>query len=91
MNGDPYATKKESKKYGGTADHNPKYSGMYTTKLLDKVAELVADICKRNGLPIDRKHIVGHEQVPGTSHSDPGAGKNRWDWDDFMGRVRKYY
>ena len=35
-------------------------------------AALVADICHRNGIPIDRAHIVGHHEIY-AGHSCPGS------------------
>ncbi|WP_344631353.1 N-acetylmuramoyl-L-alanine amidase [Streptomyces glaucosporus] len=48
-------------------------------------AELAAGICDRYGLPRDRKHIVGHAEVPGADHTDPGP---HWDWDRYLRMVR---
>ncbi|WP_037731706.1 N-acetylmuramoyl-L-alanine amidase [Streptomyces megasporus] len=48
-------------------------------------AELTAGICDRYGLPRDRKHIVGHVEVPGADHTDPGP---HWDWDRYLRMVR---
>ncbi len=47
-------------------------------------AELVANICLKYGIPIDRKHIIGHIEVPGATHTDPGP---YWDWDTYMALV----
>lgn len=44
-------------------------------------AKLCADICARHGIPVDRGHIVGHNEVPGTDHTDPGP---HWDWDRYI-------
>ncbi|MFF3714024.1 N-acetylmuramoyl-L-alanine amidase [Streptomyces phaeochromogenes] len=44
-------------------------------------ATLCAGICARHGIPVDREHIVGHNEVPGTDHTDPGP---HWDWDRYM-------
>ena len=35
---------------------------------------------------MDRKHIIGHVEVPGTDHTDPGP---HWDWDRYMRLVRE--
>jgi N-acetyl-anhydromuramyl-L-alanine amidase AmpD len=48
-------------------------------------AELVAGIAARYGIPLDREHIVGHNEVPGATHTDPGP---YWDWDHYMALVR---
>ncbi|MET9133681.1 hypothetical protein [Streptomyces antibioticus] len=40
-----------------------------------------ANFRRRYGIPVDREHIVGHVEVPGTDHTDPGE---HWDWDRYM-------
>jgi hypothetical protein len=35
----------------------------------------------RYGIPKDRAHIVGHVEVPGNDHTDPGPN---WDWTRYM-------
>ena len=45
-----------------------------------------ARICARYDLPVDRNHIIGHVEVPGTDHTDPGP---HWDWDRYIPLVRK--
>ena len=77
-------------RYGG---HGGKYASMYTDTLLDTTAELVADILKRNHLPVNRRTVVGHDELDSDRKIDPGAlsGAGYWDWDDFMQRVKKYY
>jgi N-acetyl-anhydromuramyl-L-alanine amidase AmpD len=52
--------------------------------LLDASAALVADICRRRNIPADRTHIVGHFEVPGATHTDPGA---HWPWERYMALV----
>ncbi|MEO3851931.1 N-acetylmuramoyl-L-alanine amidase [Streptomyces sp. B8F3] len=44
-------------------------------------AKLTADICRRYGIPVDREHIVGHNEVPQATHTDPGP---HWDWPRYM-------
>ncbi|MET7527556.1 peptidoglycan recognition family protein [Streptomyces sp900116325] len=48
-------------------------------------AQLAADISTRYDIPIDREHIVGHHEVPGATHPDPGP---YWDWDRYLDLVR---
>ena len=36
------------------------------------------------GIPKDRAHIVGHSEVPGNDHTDPGPN---WDWAYYMSLV----
>ncbi|MFE9609590.1 N-acetylmuramoyl-L-alanine amidase [Streptomyces sp. NPDC006012] len=49
----------------------------FTDALYEQSANLTAAICDRYGIPKDRTHILGHAQVPGTDHTDPGPN---WDW-----------
>lgn len=67
----------------------------YTDAMYRSSAALVRDICDRYGIPKDRAHIIGHNEVPGCSsgsgggsgcHTDPGSG---WDWDYFMSLVNE--
>ncbi|WP_405781338.1 N-acetylmuramoyl-L-alanine amidase [Streptomyces sp. NBC_00859] len=61
----------------------------YTTAAYERTAELVKYLAGRYGVPLDRQHILGHDNVPGPSdttlagmHWDPADG---WDWTRFMG------
>lgn len=49
-------------------------------------AALTAAVCARWAIPLDRAHILGHAEVPGTTHTDPGAN---WDWEHYLELVRK--
>ncbi|MEU1706879.1 N-acetylmuramoyl-L-alanine amidase [Streptomyces sp. NPDC005706] len=49
----------------------------FTNALYEQSAKLTAAICTRYGIPKDRQHIIGHYEVPGSNHSDPGP---LWDW-----------
>ena len=63
----------------------------YTDAMYEGSAALVADIAARQGVPLDRSHVIGHDEVPDPyepgryggagNHTDPGGG---WDWDTFM-------
>jgi len=44
-------------------------------------AELVCAIARRYGLAVDRSTVVGHAELPGTDHTDPGR---TWDWARYM-------
>ena len=60
-------------------------------------AALVASLLRHYVLPIDRRHVIGHSEVPdpihpglfgGSSHhTDPG---HFWDWKRYMAYVRSY-
>lgn len=56
-------------------------------------AALTADIAARQGVPLDRSHIIGHDEVPDPDgsgwggsghHTDPGSC---WDWAYYMSLV----
>jgi N-acetyl-anhydromuramyl-L-alanine amidase AmpD len=53
----------------------------FTTAMYHASAALTAEICDTYGIPKDRNHIIGHYQVPGTDHTDPGPN---WDWVRYM-------
>ncbi|GLW47090.1 amidase [Streptomyces sp. NBRC 14336] len=55
--------------------------GYFTGALYRRSAALTAAICARHGIPTDRRHIIGHHEVPGTDHTDPGP---HWDWERYM-------
>jgi N-acetyl-anhydromuramyl-L-alanine amidase AmpD len=64
----------------------------YTPQLYRSLARLTRYLADRYGVPLDREHLVGHDQVPGTfglanqraMHWDPGPF---FDWSHFMGLV----
>ncbi|MEU6079714.1 N-acetylmuramoyl-L-alanine amidase [Streptomyces sp. NPDC047108] len=60
--------------------------GSFTEAMYRSSARLTAGICARYGIPVDRRHIVGHVEVPGTDHTDPGP---HWDWDRYLRLVRE--
>ncbi|MDX3078461.1 peptidoglycan recognition family protein [Streptomyces sp. MI02-7b] len=56
----------------------------YTEAMYRASARLVRHLAQRYGIPLDRQHILGHDNVPGTTsayiagmHTDPGP---YWDW-----------
>ena len=54
----------------------------YSDAMYRASARLVRDVAARNGIPLDRRHILGHGETPDCSdHVDPGPD---WDWDRFM-------
>jgi len=68
----------------------------FTDAMYRSSAKLSAYLCKKYGIPIDRQHIIGHNEVPGCSggsgggvgcHTDPGP---YWDWSRYMGFVKEY-
>ncbi|WP_037616757.1 N-acetylmuramoyl-L-alanine amidase [Streptomyces aureus] len=53
----------------------------FTDALYEESARLTAAICDQYGIPKDRAHIIGHYEVPGTDHTDPGPN---WDWTRYI-------
>ncbi len=53
----------------------------WTDTQLRTLAQLVRALCDRHNIPKDRAHIVGHVEVPGNTHTDPGP---YFDWAKFM-------
>lgn len=74
--------------HAGDWDHNTRSIGIehegwvdrpayFTDALYTQSARLTAWVCDRYGIPKDREHIIGHYEVPGSDHTDPGPN---WDW-----------
>ncbi|MBT2426472.1 N-acetylmuramoyl-L-alanine amidase [Streptomyces sp. ISL-112] len=53
----------------------------FTDVMYRRSALLTATICERHGIPKDRAHIIGHHEVPGSDHTDPGV---LWDWERYL-------
>jgi N-acetyl-anhydromuramyl-L-alanine amidase AmpD len=73
------------------------YRNDMTSAQYRRLAQLVAHLCEKYGIPKDRAHIIGHNEVPdpfnpgkwgGANHStDPGP---YFDWAGFMNLVRSF-
>ncbi|MER8047605.1 peptidoglycan recognition family protein [Streptomyces sp. NPDC094032] len=60
----------------------------YTEAMYRSSSRLVRYLAKRYGIPLDRQHVLGHDNVPGTvtssirgMHTDPGP---YWDWAHYF-------
>ncbi|MDH2428329.1 N-acetylmuramoyl-L-alanine amidase [Sphaerisporangium sp. TRM90804] len=53
----------------------------FTDAMYRSSAALTRAMCDKYGIPKDRTHIIGHNQVPGATHTDPGQ---YWDWNRYM-------
>ncbi|MFH8702823.1 N-acetylmuramoyl-L-alanine amidase [Streptomyces rubrogriseus] len=60
----------------------------YTESQYQATADLVKYLAARFGVPLDRQHVIGHDNVAGPNsslvagmHWDPGYA---WDWNHFM-------
>lgn len=57
----------------------------FTDAMYEQSARLTAAVCAKYGIPVDRDHVIGHHEVPGTDHTDPGP---HWDWSRYIRLVR---
>lgn len=64
----------------------------YTEAMYRQSAKLVRYIARQNDIPLDRAHILGHDNVPGITpanvrgmHWDPGP---YWDWSHYFDLMR---
>ncbi|MFI9719424.1 N-acetylmuramoyl-L-alanine amidase [Streptomyces sp. NPDC052396] len=53
----------------------------FTEEMYHSSAALTAAVCDRYGIPRTRERIIGHVEVPGSTHHDPGP---YWDWDRYL-------
>ncbi|MGW4962051.1 N-acetylmuramoyl-L-alanine amidase [Nonomuraea sp. NPDC004186] len=53
----------------------------FTDTMYRASAALTRNIADRYNIPKDRSHIVGHNEVPGADHTDPGR---YWNWSKYM-------
>lgn len=65
----------------------------YSEAMYRTSARLVKYLAQRYGIPLDRQHILGHDNVPGTTtagipamHTDPGP---YWDWAHYFALMGK--
>jgi peptidoglycan hydrolase-like protein with peptidoglycan-binding domain len=53
----------------------------FTDAMYRSSAALTRHLTDRYGIPRDRQHILGHVEVPGNDHTDPGP---HWDWSYYL-------
>jgi hypothetical protein len=73
------------------------YTNIYTPTEYRASAHLIAAICSRWGVPMDRAHVIGHYQVPdpyhkglfggAEHHTDPGP---YWNWTYYINYASYY-
>ncbi|MGH1564608.1 N-acetylmuramoyl-L-alanine amidase [Mumia sp. DW29H23] len=63
-------------------------AGWFTEAMYEQSAKLVRHLADEHDIPLDRAHIIGHDQVPGVAygstksvHWDPGP---YWDWEHYF-------
>ena len=59
----------------------------FTDAMYRSSAQLSAYLVNKYKIPMDRRHIFGHVEVPYATHTDPGR---YWDWNKYMNYVRSY-
>ncbi|MFD8588490.1 N-acetylmuramoyl-L-alanine amidase [Streptomyces sp. NPDC059637] len=57
----------------------------FTDAMYRASAALTRHLCDQYGIPKDRLHILGHNELPDNDHTDPGQ---YWDWAYYMQLVR---
>lgn len=78
-----YNTRSIGIEHGGYGSNPSTWSdAMYRSS-----ARLTAYCCKRHGIPVDRRHIIGHRNVPGGTSSCPGPYFN---FERYLNHVRYY-
>lgn len=60
---------------------NDRTNPAFTAEQYYAAAGLACGIAARHGVPLDRAHIVGHNEIPGSKKLDPGP---TWGWPHFM-------
>jgi hypothetical protein len=53
----------------------------FTDAMYRSSAALTRNIADRRGIPKDRAHIKGHNEMPNNDHTDPGPN---WNWNYYM-------
>ena len=67
----------------------------FTRRMYRSSARLSAYLSRRFNIPVDRRHIIGHNQVPGCRgpgggidcHRDPGR---YWNWERYLRLIRRH-
>ena len=62
-------------------EYSPRHGIGFTDAQRRSSARLVCAVAHRYGIPLDRKHVVGHAETPNADHPDPGP---QWDWSGYM-------
>lgn len=76
-----YNTRSIGIEHEGWVDQ-PEY---FTDEMYASSAKLTAYLCDTYGIPRTREHIIGHNEVPGATHTDPGP---HWDWTRYMKLIK---
>ncbi|MEH1100474.1 N-acetylmuramoyl-L-alanine amidase [Micromonospora sp. CPCC 205561] len=58
----------------------------FTDAMYRASATLTRALANKYGIPKDRAHIIGHREVPGATHTDPGPN---WNWTYYLQLVNQ--
>lgn len=92
-----YVLESDTAWHAGNPEHNQRSIGIeleghiadgpsvFTPAMMDRLVELCEDLCSRWGIPRDRQHIIGHNEVPDPRHPGQlgGAGHHTDPGPDF--------
>ncbi|GIV07075.1 MAG: hypothetical protein KatS3mg017_0277 [Fimbriimonadales bacterium] len=56
----------------------------FTDAMYRASANLTRYLCNQYGIPKTRSYIIGHNEVPGATHTDPGV---HWNWSYYMSLI----
>lgn len=95
-----HAGKYDYNEYSVGIEHGGYVNGTYETVQYQSSAKITSWLCDQYGIP--KQHptnlpydaanpanggVIGHEQVPEATHTDPGSN---WDWEYYMDLVQSY-
>jgi len=58
----------------------------FTEEQLDSLVDLISEIVVRHNIPLDREHIIGHDEASPGYKWDPGPA---FPWEEFMERLKE--
>lgn len=61
-------------------------SGSFSDGLITTSAQLICGISKKNNIPLDAFHIVGHGQLQPENRTDPGPN---WPWESYLAKANE--
>ena len=81
----PFNTRSIGIEHEGYYNYHGKTTN-FTPEQYQASANLVKELAQKYNIPLDRKHIIGHREVPRVTKTCPGY---KWDWDYYMNLLNK--